>query len=549
MRISHRETRVRALLSAVVVVIAFVLVGGTARAQQDRRIEAAAKDAIKRVHGDFRASAFEDAIARLQKAIGACGTVRCSATTRAALLRDLGVMQFRLGNRNAAAASFGEAFRVDPKIEPDPKFDGPDVHAEWMAAKEDAAIFGGGQPTGDFVHTPASEQAMGTPLPVYVEYTGDQKLASVTVKYKGATSSEYKRVPLTRMGSGWGGLIPCGDVTRGVMRYYIQGFDASNSPAALSGDPKRPFLVRIRTSINGPGPNLPGQASPVACRNGECTPGTPGCGETSPGESTEEEGERCEDDAQCSGGVACVHGRCVHPHAVEESSNTYARFWVGVSGSVDITSLSSTGNACKLSSAGKPSAAGYYCTNPDGSDFPSRQSPDQNDALADGKAGTVGGGPTVGNVRVMASFDVALGPSFLLGARLGYVLNAYPGAAVKRDGAGFTTPIHLEARAGYLFGDKPLVHNGAAPYFFAAAGLAEFDAGTTIAAVQNGIPGQRIVRAWQTSGPGFIAVGAGARYAFSPRIAFLAAMKLAAAFGGSGVYPTLAPEVSIQYGF
>jgi hypothetical protein len=84
MRISPRETRARALLSAIVVVIAFVLVARPAHAQQDRRIEAAAKDAMRRVHGDFRASAFEDAIARLQKAIGACGTVRCSATTRAA---------------------------------------------------------------------------------------------------------------------------------------------------------------------------------------------------------------------------------------------------------------------------------------------------------------------------------------------------------------------------------------------------------------------------------------------------------------------------------
>jgi hypothetical protein len=46
-----------------------------------------------------------------------------------------------------------------------------------------------------------------------------------------------------------------------------------------------------------------------------------------------------------------------------------------------------------------------------------------------------------------------------------------------------------------------------------------------------------------------VAVGAGARYAFSPRVAFLAGLKAALPFGSGGFLPSLAPEIQLQYGF
>jgi hypothetical protein len=54
---------------------------------------------------------------------------------------------------------------------------------------------------------------------------------------------------------------------------------------------------------------------------------------------------------------------------------------------------------------------------------------------------------------------------------------------------------------------------------------------------------------WRIAGPLFAAAGVGARYAFSPRVAFLAGLKAALPFGSGGVLPTLAPEVALQYGF
>jgi hypothetical protein len=97
---------------------ALVLTSGAARAQQqERRIEAAAKEAIKRAHADFSAADYETGLARLLKASHACGTIRCSPPTRAALLRDAGVMQLRRGSGGKAAQLFSEARSTDARIE------------------------------------------------------------------------------------------------------------------------------------------------------------------------------------------------------------------------------------------------------------------------------------------------------------------------------------------------------------------------------------------------------------------------------------------------
>jgi hypothetical protein len=50
-------------------------------------------------------------------------------------------------------------------------------------------------------------------------------------------------------------------------------------------------------------------------------------------------------------------------------------------------------------------------------------------------------------------------------------------------------------------------------------------------------------------GPWFAALGGGARYQFSPRIAFTAAMRVNAAFGVIGSLLTVGPELGVAYGF
>lgn len=524
----------RAVSAPVValLVAAALLVPGAASAA-DRRAEAAARAAIDKAANDYLATDYTTASTRLQKALRACGASKCSAATKAALLRDLGTMQFRAGDVGAARKSWASAVHLQPDLALNPNYDAPDVRAAWDKSKGGGgeAEPAGAQPTGDFSHTPVTEQRVDTPVPVYAEYSGS--VARVIVKYRGATANDWSHVDLHRMGNGWGGLIPCGDLAKGTLRYWIQGFDDGGDPVASSGDPKHPYTVPIRDDIASEAPHLPGKPAPKSCSDtSDCPPGMPGCGGDEK-ESTETESETPSEN---------------EPAAAQP----YARFWFGVSGELpEFIQLPAGNDLCKLNSSALPAnSAGMYCTNPDGSDFPTRSSATQNSHLSiQGKAGNIDGGFQTGDVRVMASFDYALSPSFLLGARLGYVFNAYTGTAAATNGKAFGPKIHAEARATYLFGREPLMHPGFAPMVFLGTGVSEFDGHSTTVVQLDNVAGEQPVNVWLTDGPFFAALGAGVRYQFSLRAAFTLAARANAVFGGNGFLMTFGPEVGVLYGF
>ena len=377
---------------------AFFLLSPSALAA-DRRVEAAAKTALKRAADDYLGTDYAAGAARLQRAIRACGTKKCSTETRALLLRDVGTMQFRVGDLGAARKGWGEALKLDPSLALNPDYETPDLRAAWDDLKGTAPGGSGGgggggaeQPTGDFAHTPAVEQKVNTPLPMYVEYAGTSPVARVIVKYQGAGASAWSRVDLKRLGGGWGAVIPCGDVKLGTMRYWVQGFDDGGDPIASSGDPKHPYTVPIQKDISSEAPHLPGKSAPRACgADNDCPPGMPGCPEVTPAHENEEE-------------------ETPHKKPPVEGKG-FARFWVGVSAELPEFSLMPSGNdLCKLSSSGLlDNSIGAYCTNPDGTDFPSRSSSAENSHLSQvGQAGHSGGGLQVGDVRVMGAFDYAL---------------------------------------------------------------------------------------------------------------------------------------------
>jgi hypothetical protein len=223
-------------------------------------------------------------------------------------------------------------------------------------------------------------------------------------------------------------------------------------------------------------------------------------------------------------------------------------------------SMPSANNACLLSQPGPVPPPGYpvnssnlYCVDSSGADFPPRTNDSINSTLKSnlashtGTAGQSNGGIQPGDVRIMLSLDYALTQNILVGGRIGYVLNSYPGSAAIQDGRAAGFKVHVEARGTYLLGKSPLDHVGFAPMGIAGLGFAEFD-GHVTSVITNGNQSEP-VDIWDTDGPFFLFLGAGARYQFSPRVAATAALRLNIAVGGNGVLSTFGPEFGVQYGF
>ena len=136
------------------------------------------------------------------------------------------------------------------------------------------------------------------------------------------------------------------------MQYWIQGFDSNGDTAATSGDPKHPFAVPVRSEIASEPPHLPGRAAPQTCAESASPEEVPAERDREPVEAAPEPEER--------------------PRG-ESKPAPYARWWVGVAGAIDFLSLPAGNDLCSLTETTAPAnASGYYCTNPDGSNFPSR---------------------------------------------------------------------------------------------------------------------------------------------------------------------------------
>lgn len=493
------------------------------------RTEAAAQKALRQAEDAYLSMAFAQGLVTLRRAEKACGDDRCKPETHAALLRDIGTFLFRQGDAAGAQSAFVAALKLAPAIDLNPSYDAKDLRVRWSAAKESLVV--ASQPgEGDFVHTPPREQKETTPLPIYVEYRGSEKLASVVVKYRSQGSTTWKRTPLARVGAGWGGNVPCVDVTLGVLRYYVQGLDASDLPTVASGSPKAPYAVPIHETLSGEPPALPGMRAPETCADEDLAT------------LRLELGDRCQEDNQCKSGV-CQAGHCARAPEVPLAEGEYARFWLGVSGSVDVGFLPGGSDVCKMA-GGVPANGSYFCTAPNGSDITSAQ----NDALVAGHAGQTNGGAASGPIRILGTLEYAASANLLVGVRLGYAAQSYPGQAALDAGRGAAAAFHGEARGTYLFGSDPLTLPRLVPYASLGAGYGRFDASTRVMVALTNVAGERPLQAWLVSGPFFASVGTGLRYALSPRIGFSIGARGTVAFGGGGVLGQVSPELALQYG-
>jgi hypothetical protein len=589
----------------VVVVASLVAVPALAA---DARIEKEAQALQKKaIEEDNLNVDYPSAVKKLQSAAAKCDGDKCSPAIKGAILRDLGAMQILAGNDGDGRASFAQAIAVDASLDLDAAYKTPQLEAVWNEVKKKApppAAGGGGgeppvatgqQPSGDFAHTPAPEAPVRTPLPIYAEYSGSEQLARVIAKYKAPGMTDWKPIELPKMGTGFGGLIPCKDVMQGVVSYYIQGFNAGNDPVATSGSRNKPYTVAVKAQITGPAPSLPGQDPPKQCSEltgAECPPDFPGCN------SKKSSGEDCDKDSQCTSN-ACVGGKCAEKKgggddcekddecasgscsdskctSAKKSSGEdcekddecdsdsckegkcgggggggkFPRVWVGLALSLDLYVMPGAQNVCSKTT-GSINTAGYSCLDPStGQAFPPNQT--INSAIIPNRSDEVQGGFVHGPFTIMASFDYALNHNMLVGVRAGYEALTMP------TGAAFA-PVHLEARFTYLIG-KDAISAKIAPMVFVGAGVGEFDAFVPVNVFLNNANGSLVAggpavlsgkeNAWLTTGPGFGAVGGGVRMLLTKKIAATGALKLQGAFGSDpGFLFGFVPELGIQYGF
>lgn len=515
--------RPRFAFARALVVLCVLALPTAALGQQEDSARALQRKAMDE---DYLALDFAKAQARLATAITRCAD-QCSVPLRARLHRDLGVVRIAAGDRARGLEEFAIALAIDASVTLDRDVSTKQLEQAFAEAKKlGAEPESEPPPRGDFVHTPAPEQAAGTPLPIYVEHTNKEPVARVLVRYKGGAMSEWKNLELAKAGgSGWQVLIPCADVTPSTMRYYVQGFDPSGDPVALSGDRNHPYRVPIRaTSVASP-PHLPGSPPPSPCTTppstADCPPNFPGCGK-------EEE-------------------------PPTESPKKTPKLWIGVFGALDLAFTPAADDVCKLGGDALPlNDSGYYCAR-GSADYPSRDPATgraENDAIAqDGVSDRVRkGGAALGNVRVMLSLDYAVSSHLLLGTRVGLVLNGYPGEAAVLDGKRLGVPLHLELRATYVF--APIAEPGFSPYLFGGGGVAPFDANVAVRVSEDKASGSTpaVVDAWYLAGPAFLTAGGGARYAISPRFALMLGLRGNLAFLDAFAV-TVGPELGGQLGF
>ena len=497
------------------------------------RAEAAALDALSKAEGDFLGMNYASGAARLDKALRACAPANCSANTQAALLRDIGTMEFRAGDRGFATKAFTEALKLQPNIDINPSYDAPDLRALWNEVKGGGGgggppVGGGGvpagpsatgvappqtfaQPRGDFIHTPAAEQVADTPLPIYVE-GGPNGVAHVIVRFKSSEDSEeaeWQHMDLSRVGAGWGGQLPCAAVLGGTVRYYIQGYNKDMDPIATNGDAKNPYQVPIRDELAGPAPHLPNRAPPRICHppkkvaaarererdrdrdrdnedtgdkdtgetaKDDCPPGMPGCGKEK--EKTDEDEDKGDEE---EGGEGKKKKKIKAP-----------RIWVGIGLNIDFMQIPSGTDVCRLHpgtlfnqmpnpQAGLPANdKHFYCTDPNGADVPTRGDHGlQNDQLTPTNAGQSAGGVSPANVRIMAALDYAVSNNILIGARLGWVFLTYPGAAAVQNSYAWGQKYYVEGRITGFIGKDPLKKGTLAPMVFGGGGVSSTDAHTS----------------------------------------------------------------------
>jgi hypothetical protein len=558
---------------------------------QFTRDNAANKKIDEAINEHYLATDFEKAEGVLTGTIQACGD-KCSPQVIARAWMYVGIVRGSGKNDQAGAReAFSKAIATDPQVKLDAALATPETQKTF-----DTAGGAGAAPAPEPTPAPAAAPAASggeeegpggmkctpdameieTRRPVPVECVSDQDAATVELRYK-PFGGDWKTVRMTKKGESFRGEIPCVDTkTSGDMKVYARAKDASGETIDNWGSKNKPINYTFGESVTGEPPAYAGETPPARCADSaECPPDFPGCGGGGASRGNVDWGGKCENSTECKSGLLCeggvceaapscennddcstgkcTDGKCDVGSDVASSAGPFKKNWLGLNYGIDIAMISGT-NVCASSD--------FSCY-----EVGSRDKPYPGPAY-DGTQ--IKSGAVMATHRILLSYDRAFSPNFTAGLRAGYALFGGPPAIESFDENNQPQkkiaflPVHAELRLAYWFGQGALAKKGLRPYLFLGGGMAQVDAkvqvniydcsGTTASPsapgcldkTQAGNIPKKSVDAWKKLGQGFVALGGGLVYAFTPQLGFQANLNFDYMLGSSGA--VFQPSFGLVYG-
>lgn len=574
------------------------------------------KDALKlhdqAMDEDYLAVEFGKAEKKLKDALKRCGADGCTPKVLAKLHIAMGTVHGANNKLDLAKESFIAALKADPTAQLNESLTTPELAKAFTDAqkvvgpakaappdagtkapdtkapdKKPGPAAGGGEepagpkkPAGDLTHTPPPEQAVNTPVPIYIEVPEEVGATKVTLRYKPFGGTKWKTLEMQRVGDGYGVEIPCEDVTTtGDVKYFIIAKDEAGDPAGTAGSMKEPYRVPIKNEIEGDAPSLPGKKPPEECAAKEdCPPGLPGCPDAKGGGGGKRGekgwGATCEQTEECQSGLICLNGTCEEDKGdggdTEKPSGKKIKNIVGLYGQLDLLLISGGDRVC---TGNDPSFACFYSSDPSKQFY----------GLPSSKKGTNGiqGGFGFAGARVMLAYDRQIldNLGLTVGARVGFAFGGpsepsnevFPydtdavGTQTQHVKASGFLPIHAEARATYVFGQGALEKGKFRPFVFIGGGLAQVNASVPVTVCDrvneegdaiaegegdskcDGTAKERKLNAYQITGLNFVGLGGGAIYGITPNFGVAAELKVMFMVPTFGL--VFAPTIGPVFGF
>jgi hypothetical protein len=171
-----------------------------------------------------------------------------------------------------------------------------------------------------------AEQTVGYPLPIFVKLppppAGIERertdVVKVVTEYSDPTTAVPQKLELRAMGGGYGAFLPC-DATaqEGVITYFTIALNKYDNLVAIGGSPQKPNKVKLRPTMSGVFPHLPGELPPKSCAEG---------GGSLPPETPDGGPPACAADTDCPDGGICAQQVCAAPKAAPPVPSTKPRW-------------------------------------------------------------------------------------------------------------------------------------------------------------------------------------------------------------------------------